>query len=202
MECILALDLEDVPGFPNKFPLEYLKNILKYNDDPSCVVSHVLSLVRYTSILERRHEDLLVVSFLHSLGIKQQGWIRNSCRPKSITSLKTFVEEFFKHCGPGFHRFEDTYHELLTALQEEGLLGLFETNTKIDDNEASLEEKCNNRSLAEEVFEEEGGKTPRKCRILTRHHPAKEQAHNDENEQEFPFLSFQEQSDEALHIED
>jgi hypothetical protein len=29
----------------------------------------------------------------------------------------------------------------MTALQEEGLLGIFETNTKIDDNEASLEEK-------------------------------------------------------------
>jgi hypothetical protein len=40
----------------------------------------------------------------------------------------------------GFHRFEDTYHELLTTLQEEGILGIFETNTKIDDNEASLEE--------------------------------------------------------------
>ena len=37
-----AFDVKDVPRIPNKFPQEYLKNILKYNDDPSCVVSRVL----------------------------------------------------------------------------------------------------------------------------------------------------------------
>jgi hypothetical protein len=99
---------------PKQVPLEYLKNLSKYNDDPSCVVSHVLSLVRYASMLEKRHEDLLVVSFLCSLEIKQRGWIRNSCSPKSITSLGIFVEEFLKHWGPKFQSFEDTYHELLT----------------------------------------------------------------------------------------
>jgi hypothetical protein len=152
--------------------------------------------VRYTSILKRRHEDLLVVSFLHSLGIKQQGWIRNSCRPKSITSLKTFVEEFLKHCGPGFHIFEDTYHELLTTLQEEGLLGLFETNTKIDDNEASLEEKCNNNlkeCLEEEVFEEqvqEEEENSKEVQDLDKTSPTKEQAHNDEMNKSFLFGPF------------
>jgi hypothetical protein len=52
----LALNLKAILGFPNKFPQDYLKNILNYNDDPSCVVSHVLLVVKYTSILERIHE--------------------------------------------------------------------------------------------------------------------------------------------------
>jgi hypothetical protein len=89
--------------------------------------------------LKKRHEYILVVSFLHSLEIEQQGRIINARGPKRNTYLKNFVEEFFKHCGPIFQRLEDTYHELLTSLQEEGLLDLFQGNTKDDDNEASLE---------------------------------------------------------------
>jgi len=53
---------------------------------------------------------------------------------KSITSLKNFVEEFLKHWGPKFQSFEDTYHELLAALWEEDLLGLFEGNEGIDED--------------------------------------------------------------------
>jgi len=81
----------------------------------------------------------LIRSFVYSLGRKKRDWIRHSCSPKSIPSLKIFVEKILKHWGPKSQRLKDTYHELLTALEEEDLLGLFEGNE--DDDKAFLEEE-------------------------------------------------------------
>jgi hypothetical protein len=75
-----------------------------------------------------------VRAFLCSLERRKQEWIQYYCSPRSITSLKNFVEEFLKHWGPKFQSFEDTYHELLAALWEEDLLGLFEGNEGIDED--------------------------------------------------------------------
>jgi hypothetical protein len=42
----------------------------------------------------------------------------------------------------------------MTSLREEGILGIFEANANIYDNEASLEEECKNN--LEECMEKEG----------------------------------------------
>jgi hypothetical protein len=69
-----ALDIKDVTRYPNKFPLKHVKNLLRFNGDPSCVIPLILSLVRYASTFEGGHKDLLVRAFLCSLEWKQRAW--------------------------------------------------------------------------------------------------------------------------------
>jgi hypothetical protein len=55
---------------------------------------------------------------------KEKDWVKLSSSPKSISSLKIFVEEFLKYWGTKYRCFEDTYQDLLAVLQEEGIIGL------------------------------------------------------------------------------
>jgi len=82
-------------------------------------------------MFEGRNEDLLVRAFQCSLERRQREWIKSYCRPKSVHSLKIFVEEFLKHWWPKLQIFEDIYHYLLTALEKECLLVLFEGNEEV-----------------------------------------------------------------------
>jgi hypothetical protein len=62
------------------------------------------------------------------LGKKQKDWVKCSWSPKSNPSLKIFVEEFLKGWGPKSQSFEDTYQDLLAALQEKRFLGFLEVD--------------------------------------------------------------------------
>lgn len=128
-----ALDIKDISGYPNKPPPKYDKNQPRFNDDSCCAIPHILSLARHASTFKGR-QDLLIRTFLLLLGKRQRGWVKHSCKPKGIPSLRVFVEEFLKHWGPHSQSFEDTYQDLLTTLEEEGLRGLFEGNEEIDED--------------------------------------------------------------------
>jgi hypothetical protein len=99
-EMYPTLDIKDTLGYLNKTPPKYDKNIPRINGDTCVFIPHVLSLVRYVSMFEGRHEDLLIRSFLLSLGKKKKDWVKHSWSPKSNPSLKIFVEEFLKGLGP------------------------------------------------------------------------------------------------------
>jgi hypothetical protein len=79
----------------------------------------------------------------------------HSCEPRSISSVAIFIEEFLQHRGPKFKSFEDTYQDLLAALREgEDLLGFFESNEEIDDDEAFLEEEDSHEDGSAEIIKD------------------------------------------------
>jgi hypothetical protein len=90
-----VLDIKDTPGYPKKPPPKYDKNLPIYNDDPCCVVPHILSLVRYASTFEGRHEDILTRSILCSLGQKQRDWVKCSCSP-NFNKESPFFQYLFR----------------------------------------------------------------------------------------------------------
>jgi len=97
--------------------------------------------MRYISTFKKRHEDILLRSFLLSLGQKKRDWATHFCSPKSISSHKGFIKEFLIKWGSRTQRFEGTYRDLLAALQVEGLLGLLEGDgLDIPDLQENLED--------------------------------------------------------------
>jgi hypothetical protein len=63
-----TLDIKEIPGYPNKPPPKYDKNLPRFSDDPCSVVPHILSFVRYVSTFQGRHQNLFIGSFLLYLG--------------------------------------------------------------------------------------------------------------------------------------
>jgi hypothetical protein len=71
-------------------------------------------------LLSVQHEDVCLRLFLLSLGNEQRDWIKNSCKPRSISSLTILIREFLKHWGPEAQSLEDTIQDLEDAFSREG----------------------------------------------------------------------------------
>jgi hypothetical protein len=69
----------------------------------------------------------LFSSFLNS---NKRDWVLNYFKPKSIYSTTIFIAQFLKHWGPRIHRYEDTFQDLMTTLQEKILLTPWKNHSK------------------------------------------------------------------------
>jgi hypothetical protein len=58
--------------------------------------------------------------FLLSLGNEHRDWIKNSCKPRSISSLMILIKYFLQCWGPEAQSIKDTIQDLEDAFSREG----------------------------------------------------------------------------------
>jgi hypothetical protein len=66
-------------------------------------------------------QGVLIRLYLVSLETRQNNWVKHTLYPKSISSLTVFIEEFLRWWASRTQRYEDILHDLIVALQREGL---------------------------------------------------------------------------------
>jgi hypothetical protein len=84
-------------------------------------ITHVVNLLKYVAESNVTHQDVLIRFFLLSMETRQNNWVNHTLNPKSIYSLTIFIEEFLKRWTLRTQRYEDILHDLMVALQGEGL---------------------------------------------------------------------------------
>jgi hypothetical protein len=67
-ELFLLLILRIFLDTQISFLPKWENNILKFNGDVVCVILHISSFLDYVSKLNERHEDVLIILFICSLG--------------------------------------------------------------------------------------------------------------------------------------
>jgi hypothetical protein len=69
-----SLDVQNIPGYPNHFSIEWRENFPKFNGDPALAVTHVMNYMKYASSLNVLHEDVLMkILYLHWNQVKGVG---------------------------------------------------------------------------------------------------------------------------------
>jgi hypothetical protein len=91
-----CLDIEHVPGYPNHFSQGWGKNCPKFDGDPSLAIYHVVNLLKYVSEIDVTHQDVLIRLFFLSLETRQKDWVEHTLHPKSISSLKSSLNNSSK----------------------------------------------------------------------------------------------------------
>jgi hypothetical protein len=67
-----SIDIQNIPGYPNYFSMEWRTCCPKLNSDPTLVVTHVVNYMRYASSINVLHEDVLMKIFVSSLEKKSK----------------------------------------------------------------------------------------------------------------------------------
>ena len=119
-EAYKALDIKYIDGYPNKCPINQFDVLPNFDGHPLSVIAHIVEFARciyYVSVL---HEDVFLRLFLLSLGNEQRDWIKNSCKPRSTSSLTIFIREFLKRWGLEAQTLKDTIQDLEDAFSREG----------------------------------------------------------------------------------
>jgi hypothetical protein len=80
--------VQDIPGYPNPFPIKWREKFPKFNGDPSLVVIRIDNYMKYDSILDVIHEDVLMKICVYSLESSQRNFLAHSCDLKSIPSYQ------------------------------------------------------------------------------------------------------------------
>jgi hypothetical protein len=117
-----SFDVEDIPGYPNHFPMEWQANCPKFDNDVALTVTHVMNYMKYSSSLNVLHEDVLMKIFVSSMESSQRDWLAYSCDPKSIPSSTNLIEEFLKKYQSTTQSFQHSFQELKHTLCREGFL--------------------------------------------------------------------------------
>jgi hypothetical protein len=86
-----SLDVQNIPGYPNHFSVEWRSSCSKFDGDPTLVVTHVMEYMKYASRLNVLHEDVLKI-FVSSLEEIQRKWLAHPSNPKSIPSSTKLIE--------------------------------------------------------------------------------------------------------------
>jgi hypothetical protein len=94
------------------------ENCAKFDVDPSFPIIHVMNFLKYVSEIDVTHQDVLIRLFFLSLETRQTDRVENTLKPKSISSLTIFIEEFLKIWAPRTQSYEDTFHKLMVSLQK------------------------------------------------------------------------------------
>jgi hypothetical protein len=92
----------------------------KFDGNPLSVVAHIVEFTRCIYYVNVLHEDVCLQLFLLSLGNEQRDWIKNSYKPRSISSLMILIREFLKHWGLEAQSLKDTIQDLEDAFSREG----------------------------------------------------------------------------------
>jgi hypothetical protein len=127
-----SFDVQDIPGYPNHFPMEWRVNYPKFDGDPTLAVTHVVNYMKYASSLDVLHEDVLMKICVSSPESSQRNFLANSCNLKIIPSSTKLIEEFLKHYRPTTQNLQDTFHEIKDIICREGF--------PVDEDEERLEE--------------------------------------------------------------
>jgi hypothetical protein len=92
-----SLDVQNIPGYPNHFSVEWREIFPEFDVDLALAVTHVMEYMKYASILNVLHEDVSMKFFVSSLEESQRKWLAHSCNLKSIPSSIKLIEEFLRH---------------------------------------------------------------------------------------------------------
>ena len=91
-----SLDVQNIPGYPNHFSIEWREIFPEFDVDLALAVTHVMEYMKYASRLNVLHEDVLKI-FVSSLEEIQRKWLAHPSNPKSIPSSTKLIEEFLRH---------------------------------------------------------------------------------------------------------
>jgi hypothetical protein len=149
-----SFDVQDIPRYPNHYPMEWRENCAKFDGDSALAITHIVNYMKYVSSLDVLHEDVLMKSFVYLLESSQKDWITHSCSPKSIPSSTNLIKEFLRHYRPATQSLEDDFQELKHTLCREGFL----INDETIDEEV-LEEKTHENKLEDDPDEENPDET-------------------------------------------
>jgi len=95
-ETYKALDFESIDKYPNKCLINQFDVLPKFDGNPLLAIAHVVEFMRciyYENVL---HEDVCLHFFFLSLGSEQRGWIKLSCKKRSIYFLTILIRELLK----------------------------------------------------------------------------------------------------------
>jgi len=62
-----SIDVQNIPGYPNHFSIEWRASFTKFNGDPARAIIHVVNYMKYASSFNVLHEDVLMEIFVSSL---------------------------------------------------------------------------------------------------------------------------------------
>jgi hypothetical protein len=68
------------------------------------------------------HEDVQIQWFVVSLSFDVHDWIKDNCKPKTISSLIDLIRKFLEYGNSQSQTYEDTLQELTIALKKEKFL--------------------------------------------------------------------------------
>jgi hypothetical protein len=88
---------------------------------------------------------VLIILFFLSLEIRQEDWVKHTLKPKSISYLTIFIEEFLKRWAQRTQRYEYILHDLTISLQREGL-----SFDLVEEDEESFDEQ----EVEDKIYEE------------------------------------------------
>lgn len=92
----LVIDFKDILGYINCYGTNSMKNVPKLDGDPSSIVDHLVKFIKYALEINMVIKDALKRFFINFLGKDPSEWVKYSCEPKSIPSVKVFIEKILE----------------------------------------------------------------------------------------------------------
>jgi hypothetical protein len=130
-EIYKAIDVKSVPGYPNHYSLDWLDDCPKFDGDHSLAISHIVKFLKYIS-KSMWYMKMCWWGYLLTLWRHKGIGLYMLASQKVYLLLQISLKNFSSDWGPRFQRYEDTFQDLVIALQEEDIFELVEDTFEED----------------------------------------------------------------------